>query len=106
VYELRDPGSDSRSPAVRFEIIERAGGLWVRTTADAVESGLDTEFDLLPAGGDEFHPRQYKNGQLIGDEVDELITFVMEGGRATGFEVRGVAEDKVLGRGTRVRPPR
>ena len=106
VYELRDPDSDSSSPAIRYEVIERGGALWVRTTAEAVEPGLDTEFDLLPAGGDDFHPRQYKNGQLIGDEVDEIITFDMEGDRTTGFEVRGIAEDKLLARGTRVRPPR
>lgn len=106
VYELRDPESDSKAPAIRYEVIERAGGLWVRTTADAVEPGLDPEFDLLPGGGDDFHPRQYKNGQLIGDEVDELQTFEVEGGRATGFVIRGIAEDKILARGTRVRPPR
>jgi hypothetical protein len=106
VYELRGAGGNARSPAIRYEIVERANGLWVRTTPDAVEPGLDAEFDLLPAGGDEFHPRQYKNGTLIGDEVDELIIFQVEGGRATGFEVRGIAEDKVLARGTRAPSPR
>jgi hypothetical protein len=102
VYELRGAG-DSTAPPIRYEVIERGDGLWVRTTADAVEPGLDPEFALLPAGGDSFHPRQYKNGKLVGDEMDELIEFRLEGGRATGFEVRGIAEDKVLARGTRVR---
>jgi hypothetical protein len=100
IYEFRYGDSDSREPAVRYEVIARESGLWVRTTADAVEPGLDTEFDLLPAGGDAFHPRQYKNGVVIGDELDEVITFRIDGGRATGFEVRGVAEDKVLARAT------
>jgi hypothetical protein len=104
VYELRDGDSDSTARAIRYEIIERGNGLWVRTTADAVEPGLDTEFDLMPIGGDDFHPRQYKNGKLIGDEMDELITFRIENGRATSFEVRGIAEDKVLARGVRPRP--
>jgi hypothetical protein len=106
IYELRDAGSDSTAPAIRFEVIERGNGLWVRTTAEGVEPGLDPEFDLIPAGGDDFNPRQYKNGKLIGDEVDELIVFHVEGGRATGFELRGIAEDKVLARGVRVRPSR
>jgi hypothetical protein len=103
VYELRSAG-DPAAPPVRYEVIERGSGLWVRTTPDAVEEGLDPEFDLLPAGGDDFHPRQYKDGKLIGDEMDELIVFRLEGGRATGFELRGIAEDKVLARGIRVGP--
>jgi len=103
IYELRSTGDSTRRP-VRYEIIERGNALWVRTTTDAVEPGLDTEFDLLPAGADNFHPRQYKNGKLIGDEMDILITFHLEGSRATGFELRGIAEDKVLARATRVRP--
>ena len=54
-------GDDAR-PGARYEIIERHGRLWVRTTRDAVEPGLDSEFDLLPAGEHDFHRRQYKNG--------------------------------------------
>src|SRR6185503_18908509 len=72
LYEVRDADADSTAPGIRYEVIERGNGLWVRTTAAAVEPGLDPEFDLLPAGGDDFHPRQYKNGTLIGDEADEL----------------------------------
>lgn len=101
VYELRDADA-VMAPPIRYEIIERGGGLWVRTTAAAVEPGLDAEFDLLPAGGDEFHPRQYKNGKLVGDEMDELIVFQFDSARATGFELRGIAEKKVLARARRV----
>jgi hypothetical protein len=101
VYELRDATAPATAPGIRYEVIERGNGLWVRTTADAVEAGLDPEFDLLPAGGDDFHPRQYKNGVLIGDELDEVIAFQFENGRATGFEIRGRAEDKVLSRARR-----
>lgn len=104
VYELRPP-DDPAAPPVRFEIFERANGLWVRTTPDAVEAGLDTEFDLLPVGGDDFHPRQYKAGSLIGVEADELIVFRLDGARATGFELRGIAEAKVLARGIRISAP-
>ena len=104
VYELRWTGDAGRRP-VRYEVIDRGSGLWVRTTPEAVEPGLDTEFDLLPAGRDNFHPRQYKSGKLIGEETDELITFHLEGARATGFELRGIAEDKVLARATRVSRP-
>jgi hypothetical protein len=104
VYELRG-AQDSTGPALRYEISVRGSVLWVRTSADAVEEGLDPEFDLLPAGGDSFHPRQYKSGKLVGDEMDEVIEFRFDGGRAAGFEVRGKAEDKVLARGMRVSVP-
>ncbi|HKH90742.1 MAG TPA: DUF2911 domain-containing protein [Gemmatimonadaceae bacterium] len=102
-YSMRY-GTDAKSPAHPFEIVERGSSLWVRTSADGVEPGLDPDFDLEPMGGDEFHPRQYRNGTLIGVEADEVISFRLDGDRATGFELRGVAEQKVLGRGTRVRP--
>jgi hypothetical protein len=36
--------------------------------------------------------------------VQALITFRVANGRATGFEVRGIAEDKVLARAARVGP--
>jgi hypothetical protein len=104
VYELRWAGDSARRP-VRYEVIDRGDGLWVRTTPDAVEPGLDPEFDLLPAGADGFHPRQYRNRKLIGDEMDELISFRVEGARATGFELRGIAEDKILARAIRVGRP-
>jgi len=87
---------------MRYEIILEGTRLRVKADKGAVEEGLDAEFDLVPAGGDGFHQRQYKNGVLVGTEMDELLTFQFEGGRATGFEIRGVAENKVLARATRV----
>ena len=102
-YELRDADHPA-GPPIRFEITERAGSLWVKTSGGWVEEGLDPEFDLLSASGDEFHPRQYKNGRLVGTELDELIVFRLEGNQATGFAIRGIAEDKVLARALRVRP--
>jgi len=106
VYELRWVRSDPGAAPIRYEIIERGGGLWVRTGPEAVEPGLDVEFDLLPAGGDDFHPRQYKGGKLIGDEMDELLVFQFDTAGATGFELRGIAENKVLARATRAGPQR
>jgi hypothetical protein len=102
-YELRD-ARDPAGKAFRYDITERGNALWVHTTPDVVEEGLDVEFDLAPAGGDSFHPREYKNGKLVGTELDELISFKLAGNRATGFEIRGIAEAKLLGRGTRVQP--
>jgi hypothetical protein len=105
VYELRELGDGgSAGKPFRYEVIERGNGLWVRTGPEAVEVGLDPEFDLVPAGGDQFHPRQYKNGKLVGVEADELVVFHLEGARATGFEIRGIAEAKVLARA--IRSPR
>lgn len=102
VYSVRFH-NDSMEPAVLFEIRERDEGLWVQGGSAVAEAGLDPNFDLLPAGGDDFYPRQYKNGTLIGDNLDELISFTLEGDHATRFEIRGLAEDKVLARGTLVR---
>ena len=103
------PAFLSRPPRLRvnrslnYEIVERAGALWVHTTANAVEPGLDHDFDLVPAGNDDFHPRQYRGGKVVGDEPDELLIFEFDGNSVTGFEIRGIAEDKVLARATRVR---
>jgi hypothetical protein len=101
VYTVH-PAHDSTA-AIRFEIVERGDALWVRTGEEVVEEGLDPEFDLLAAGDDEFHPRQYKGGRLIGDNLDELITFRLENGRVTGFDIYGMAENIVLARATLVR---
>jgi hypothetical protein len=95
-------GTDPK--AYPFEIAERGASLWVHTTADGVEPGLDPDFDLEPMGSDEFHPRQYRNGTLMGVEADEVITFHLDSDRATGFDFRGLAEQKILGRGTRTGP--
>ena len=99
-YELRD-ARDPAGKAFRYDITERGNALWVHTTTEVVEEGLDVDFDLAPAGGDSFHPREYKNGKLVGTELDELITFQLEGNRATGFDIRGIAEAKLLGHATR-----
>jgi hypothetical protein len=55
-------------------------------------------------GGDEFHPRQYHNGALVGVEADEVIVFYFDGAHATGFSIRGIAERRVLARARRARP--
>ena len=102
VYSVR-VDDDSTGPAVLFEIRERGDGLWVQGGSDVAEAGLDPNFALLPAGGDDFHPRQYKSGVLIGDNLDELIIFTLDGEHATRFEIRGLAEDKLLARGTLIR---
>ena len=105
VYELREEREMATAP-VRFQITEKSGQLWVHTTGNWVEEGLDPDFDLVPAGsgGDGFHPRQYKNGKLVGTELDELVVFRMEGNQAVGFEIRGIAEARVLARAVRARP--
>jgi hypothetical protein len=102
-YAVR-AGRDSTSRAAPFEVVERGTSLWVRTTSAAVEPGLDTEFDLEPIGGDDFHPRQYRSGTLIGVEADEVIAFHLEGARATRFEIRAIAEGRILANGIRTRP--
>lgn len=92
---------DSSATPIPWEVVVRGNTLWVRTTADAVEPGFDTEFELMPVGGDQFHPRQFRNGKLVGDEMDELVVYQFDGSEASGFEIRGVAEAKLLGRARR-----
>jgi len=94
---------DSSAARIPWEVIARGNTLWVRTTQDAVEPGFDTEFELMPVGGDQFHPRQFRNGKLVGDEMDEVVVFQFDGSEAMGFEIRGVAEARVLGRARRRR---
>lgn len=101
VYAIRS-ALDSAGPAQRYEITLEGTRLRVLTDARFVEEGLDSEFDLVPAGGDGFHPRQFKGGVVVGTEMDELLTFRLEGGRVVGFEIKGIAENIVLSRGTRV----
>ena len=93
----------SSGTPIPWEVIARGNTLWVRTTQEAVEPGYDTEFELMPVGGDQFHPRQFRNGKLVGDEMDEIVVFQFDGSEASGFEIRGVAEAKVLGRARRKR---
>ena len=94
---------DSSAMRIPWDVIARGNTLWVRTTPDAVEPGFDTEFELMPVGGDQFHPRQFRNGKLVGDEMDEVVAFQFDGSEVIGFEIRGVAEAKVLGRARRRR---
>ena len=102
MYEFRYV-EDSASAGIPWEVIARGNTLWVRTTPDAVEPGYDTEFELMPVGGDQFHPRQFRNGKLVGDEMDEVVVFQFDGSETASFEIRGVAEAKVLGRARRRR---
>jgi hypothetical protein len=97
VYAIRD-AEDTAAAAGRYEITLEGTRLRVRTDPQWVEEGLDPEFDLVAAGGDGFHARQYKNGVVVGTEADELITFRFEDGRVVGFEIRGMAENRVLAR--------
>ncbi len=56
---------------------------------------LPGEFELIPVTDFVFNPGWMKNGQVYETEVDMYFEFLLDGGRATGFEVRGL-EDRLM----------
>jgi hypothetical protein len=62
--------------------------------------GMDPEFDLLPEG-DHFTSRYYQNGTIYEEDRETVIVFLMENGRATGFELR--FENEAYGKAERVK---
>lgn len=61
--------------------------------------GMDPEFDLIPEG-DTFTSRYYQNGKVYEEDRETVVVFLMEKGRATGFELR--FENAAYARGRRV----
>ncbi len=56
---------------------------------------LPGEFELIPVTDFVFNPGWLMNGQVYETEVDMYFEFLLDGGRATGFEVRGL-EDRLM----------
>jgi hypothetical protein len=85
--------------AVRVAIVDANGQLQLR--GHPLKAGFDSYVDLVPIGGDEFHPLFYKGGQP--SEIDASVTLVCqrEGDNANSFEVRD-ADDRTLARGVRI----
>ncbi len=87
-------------PAVvaQFEIVEANGVL--RVKENPIEPQFDAHFDLIPIGGNQFHPSYYRKGEPFGVEPSVTFVFRIEDGSATSFEVRG-PDDKPFARGLR-----
>ncbi|MGH7561847.1 MAG: hypothetical protein ACRENB_12610 [Gemmatimonadales bacterium] len=77
----------------------------LRARANPAFFGKDAELDLVPAGRGRFHPGWYRGGKFFDVETDMIFAFTLEGGRATGLEFLGVAENLLFSRGVRVRQP-
>jgi hypothetical protein len=61
--------------------------------------GMDPEFDLIP-DGEHFTSRYYQNGRVYEEDRETVVVFLMDKGRATGFELR--FEDTAYAKGERV----
>lgn len=99
-WELNLP-AEGTYPAVidTVEIADVGGTLKVR--GNPVEPAYDDEFDLVPIGGNQFHPSYFRKGQPFGMEPAETFVFTVERGRAISLELLG-PDGMAFGRGTRV----
>jgi hypothetical protein len=84
-----------------LEVVEEGGRLRGRLAGGLF--GNDPDFDLVPADAHRFSPGWYRQGRFFDVETDMLFIFTVAEGRASAVEFRGVAEDLVFARGTRVR---
>ena len=87
------------SDSARVVVTERDGRLRARSTPGMPE--VDPELELIPAGRDRFLYGFYRNGQLYDVETSASVIFLLDGARASGFEVRGAANE-VIGHAQRI----
>jgi hypothetical protein len=90
-------------PAMTVVVFDSAGVL--RFHRDQAPDQLyDAQYDLHPTGVHTFVPIMYKNGALVGVEPAVAVVFTVEGGRATGYEIRGVGGNLTMARATLEKP--
>lgn len=80
-------------PETFVQIFAQDGRL--RGRFDPAPPDDDAEFDLVPAGNQEFTPRYYRNGRVHEVDQETLVIF-----NASGFEMR--FDNKSYARGTRI----
>jgi hypothetical protein len=97
-YRLRSEASGA-SGGGQIEVSASKGGLHARWTPPGYT--LQPEFDLIADGPGRFHPVYHHDSRVIDVEAETVIAFRVEGGHATGVEVRGI-EGRVVARGERV----
>lgn len=85
--------------SARFEIHE-AGDMLRGRLPFPIHPGDDLEFDLIPAGRDQFSPGIYRDGRLFNIEMGATFEFEVERGRATAVRLRAI-EGSVLANGRR-----
>lgn len=102
VYHMTH-GPRSRVATSTYTVFDSAGVLRLRRSV-APDMYYDAQYDLLKRGEHTFQPIMYRNGVLVGVEPAITVTFSVDGGRATGLEVRIVDGSIVAARGVREGP--
>jgi hypothetical protein len=98
-YRIRfEPDSGGTPYEDTVELFEQNGMLRARLAH--AWPGMDPEFDLLPEN-DHFTSRFYQGGKVYEEDRETQVVFLMEGGRAGGFELR--FEGEAYARGERVK---
>ena len=87
-YHMTSLDPRSRIKSSTATVFDSAGVLRLRRER-APDQLYDAQYDLSPIGEHRFVPVMYKNGTLVGVEPAITIIFTVEGGHATGLEVRG-----------------
>lgn len=83
---VQEPGDTGKAFEISVELFEKDGALRGRFAPAMPET--DPEFDLVPAGDNQFKGRYYKDGHEFEQDEETIIVFAVAGGRATGFEMR------------------
>jgi hypothetical protein len=96
-------GPRSRVATSTYTVFDSAGVLRLRRSV-APDSFYDAQYDLLKRADGTFQAIMYRNGVLVGVEPALTIVFSLEGGRATGVEVRLAEGATVMARGVREGP--
>ena len=102
VYRMTH-GPRSRVATSTYTVFDSAGVLRLRRSV-APDTYYDAQYDLLARGEHVFQAIMYRNGVLVGVEPAITVTFSVDGGRATGLEVRIVDGSIVAARGVREGP--
>jgi hypothetical protein len=104
VYRMTNLRPEARVRESTVTVHDSAGVLRFRRSHPP-DTFYDAQFDLHRIGEHTFQPIMYRDGVLVGLEPAITIRFIVENGRATGFEFI-FATGTVSARGTRATPER
>jgi hypothetical protein len=98
-YRLQFEADSGQTPYEdTVELYERNGVLKARVSQPW--PGMDPEFELVPQGN-AFSTRFYQGGKVYEEDRETVVVFLMERGKATGFEFR--FENEAYARAERVK---
>jgi hypothetical protein len=99
-WAMSYPANGNEPASVDTVTITDANGT-LRVRGKAIED-FDPEFELVPIGGNQFHPSFFKKGASFGVEPGETLAFKVERGKVLSLELIG-ADGMTFGRGVKVR---